>query len=35
VESTDDLDGLLKDDIKVKDGVKPDSTDHEPFAEEK
>ena len=35
VESTDDLDGLLKDDIKIKEGVKPDSTDHEPFAEEK
>jgi hypothetical protein len=32
---TDDLDGLLKDDIKIKEGVKPDSTDHEPFAEEK
>ena len=35
VESTDDLDGLLKDDIKIKEGVKPDSTDHEPFVEEK
>ena len=35
VESTDDLDGLLKDDIKIKEGVKRDSTDHEPFAEEK
>ena len=35
VESTDDLDGLLKDDIKIKDSVSPDSTDHEPFDEEK
>ena len=35
VESTDDLDGLLKDDIKIKEGVAPDSTDHEPFDEEK
>ena len=35
VESTDDLDGLLKDDIKIKESVSPDSTDHEPFDEEK
>jgi hypothetical protein len=35
VESTDDLDGLLKDDIKIKEGVAPDSTDHEPFDEDK
>ena len=35
VETTDDLDGLLKDDIKIKEGVSPDSTDHEPFDEEK
>ena len=35
VESTDDLDGLLKDDIKIKEGVTPDSTDHEPFDEDK
>ena len=35
VESTDDLDGLLKDDIKIKEGVVPDSTDHEPFDEDK
>ena len=35
VESTDDLDGLLNDDIKIKEGVSPDSTDHEPFDEEK
>jgi hypothetical protein len=34
-EGTDDLDGLLKDDIKIKDSVSPDSTDHEPFDEEK
>ena len=35
VESADDLDGLLKDDIKIKESVSPDSTDHEPFDEEK
>ena len=35
VESTDDLDGLLKDDIKIKESVAPNSTDHEPFDEEK
>jgi hypothetical protein len=35
VESPDDLNGLLKDDIKIKESVSPDSTDHEPFDEEK
>ena len=34
VEPTEDLDGLLKDDIKIKESVSPDSTDHEPFDEE-
>jgi hypothetical protein len=34
-ESPDDLDDLLKDDIKIKESVTPDSTDHEPFDEEK
>ncbi len=34
-ESADDLNGLLKDDIQIKESVSPDNTDHEPFDEEK
>jgi hypothetical protein len=30
-----EIDDLLKEDIKVKNSVSPDSTDHEPFDEEK
>ncbi len=32
---TSEIDDLLKEDIKIKESVSPDSTDHEPFDEEK